>query len=117
MRRTPRYGAHLGHARSRRVQRGLHDGRTHGEACRLDARDLRCLSGADALATLAGHRPGSVSDAIVPSFIGMFGRTAVAVEDQIRVVIKRTPTRGDMEVTVFASVAPVLPTSDFWITA
>lgn len=29
----------------------------------LDAHDLRCLSGADALATLAGHRPGAVWEA------------------------------------------------------
>ena len=29
----------------------------------LDAHDLRCLSGADALATLAGHRPGAIWEA------------------------------------------------------
>ena len=58
-----------------------------------------------------------LSDAVAPSIVGAFGRTAVAIDDEIRIIIKRTSVRGDMEITVFVTIEALLPTSDFWVAA
>ncbi|MBB3176250.1 hypothetical protein [Variovorax sp. Sphag1AA] len=58
-----------------------------------------------------------LTDVIAPSIVGAFGRAAVAVNDEIRIVIKRTSIRGDMEITVFVTLEALLPTSDFWVAA
>lgn len=87
--------------------------------------ELRAMCGSDAQGAALGADGvlrvlgvnADMTDVIEPSVIGVFGRTAVAVEDEIRIVIKRTSTHGDMEITVFATVEPLVPTSDFWVAA
>lgn len=58
-----------------------------------------------------------MTDAVALSVIGAFGRSAVAVEEEIRVTIKRTSLRGDMEITAFVTAEALLPTPDFWVAA
>ncbi|MDM0113516.1 hypothetical protein QTI66_15255 [Variovorax sp. J22R133] len=72
--------------------------------------------GADGVLRVVGI-DAELTDVIAPSIVGAFGRAAVAVNDEIRIVIKRTSVRGDMEITVFVTIEPLLPTSDFWMAA
>lgn len=72
--------------------------------------------GADGALRVAGI-DADLTDVIQPSIIGAFGRAAVAMNDEIRIVIKRTSIRGDMEITVFVTIEPLIPTPDFWVAA
>lgn len=72
--------------------------------------------GADGVLRVAGVN-AEMTDVVAPSVIGAFGRAAVAVRDDIRVVIKRMSTQGDLEISLFVTIEPLIPTPDFWVAA
>lgn len=88
-----------------------------GELRAMCGRDAQGAAvGADGVLRVAGVS-ADMTDVVEASVIGAFGRAAVAVEDEIRIVIKRMSVQGDMEVTVFVTAEPLIPTADFWVAA
>lgn len=91
----------------------------------LNFGELRAMCGTSALGAAVSADGGlrvagvnaAMTDVVAASVIGAFSRAAVAVEDEVRVLIKRTSLLGDMEITVFVTAEPLLPTSDFWLAA
>lgn len=58
-----------------------------------------------------------MTDVTSQSFVGAFGRIGIAMEPEIRVVAKRTSIHGDLEITGFLTVEPLMPTgaNDIWV--
>lgn len=64
---------------------------------------------------VAGGLPSELTDQAALTFAGVFSRSAVACEREIRVLLKRTDLQGSLELTCYANVQAVLPSpSTFW---
>lgn len=64
---------------------------------------------------VAGGLPAELSDQAASTFAGIFSRAAIACENSIRVLLKRTDLQGSLEITCYANMAPVLPSpATFW---
>lgn len=70
--------------------------------------------GEDGTLRAAGVR-GELTPTIAGTVIGSFTRAAVAIHPEIRVVAKRLNVVGELEMTVFASMLPLIPDpTAFW---
>jgi hypothetical protein len=70
--------------------------------------------GADGVLRVSGIS-AELTDASATSIIGAFGRAAIAIDDEVRVTIKRVSKLTDLEITAFVSIKPLIPTPDFWV--
>lgn len=83
----------------------------------LKISELRALVGTSATGAAigadgvlrAGGIPGELVSVIAPTIIGAYSRTGVAVENQIRVVSKRTSLHGDLEIVVYVTAQALIP--------
>lgn len=63
----------------------------------------------------AAGLPAELTDQTAFTFAGIFNRSAIAVEREVRMVLKRTDLMGNLDVTCFVNLQAVLPSpSTFW---
>lgn len=66
----------------------------------------------------AGGVAGDLTSEITQTIIGAFPRAGVAVEDEIRVVSRRTNIQGSLEIVVYVNAQPLVPDAGaFWLGA
>ncbi|MBR1193968.1 hypothetical protein [Bradyrhizobium sp. AUGA SZCCT0160] len=70
----------------------------------------------DGTLRVAGIR-AELTDVVDESVVACWSRIGVACEDECRVIVRRTNTNGDMEITMFTNLAAMLPTADYWLAA
>lgn len=58
-----------------------------------------------------------MTDTITASVVACFGRIGVAFDETVRVVARRMSIAGDLEVTCYCTLAPLIPTNDAWLGA
>jgi hypothetical protein len=64
---------------------------------------------------VAGGLPSELTDQAELTFAGVFSRSAVACEREIRILLKRTDLQGSLDVTIFVNLQAVLPSpATFW---
>lgn len=89
----------------------------------LEFAELRALIGTAATGAAVGQDGtlraagvlGELTPTIAETIVGSFTRAGVAVHPEISVHAKRTSLYGDMEITVFANMLPLVPdASAFW---
>lgn len=66
----------------------------------------------------AGGALAELSDQVDISLVGCWSKSAVAIHDSVRVLIERRNLNGDMQLTCFADIQPLLPVENaFWTVA
>lgn len=73
--------------------------------------------GTDGTLRLAGTL-AELSDQVDVSLVGCWSKSAVAIHDSVRVLVERRSIAGDMTLTVFADMQPLIPVEGaFWTVA
>ena len=58
--------------------------------------------------------PSELSDQTADTFVGAFDRSAIAVMDEIRVLVERIDVNGKMAVTCWLDAMPLVPDAGFF---
>lgn len=92
----------------------------------LEFSELKALCGTNGTGAAVGYDgvlrvagvPAELTGVIPDTIIGAFSRAAVAVRDEIHVLLKRTDAAGNLEVTAYADVQALIPDREFfWMPA
>lgn len=98
----------------------------HAAAEGLDFGDLRALVGTGAAGAAVGQDgvlraagvPANLTGDMAGTIVGAWDRAAVAIRDDINISFERTGLAGEMAVTAWAAMQPIIPVANkFWTIA